>query len=87
MRTTTTTTTTIATSALVATAAAVLAAITAAPAVARPEPAPEPAPAVVSVARTDAGMCTLERIGTQFVRCDDLTGAGVAAPSHIPEQR
>ncbi|MBG6237682.1 hypothetical protein IWX78_000625 [Mycetocola sp. CAN_C7] len=31
--------------------------------------------------------CTLERIGTQLVRCDDFTGAGSEAPSHIPEQR
>lgn len=29
----------------------------------------------------------LERIGTQFVRGDFLTGAGVPAPSYIPEQR
>jgi hypothetical protein len=30
--------------------------------------------------------CPLERIGTQLVRCDNLTGAGVEAPSWIPEQ-
>lgn len=30
--------------------------------------------------------CPLERIGTQFVRCDNLTGAGVRAPAWIPEQ-
>jgi hypothetical protein len=30
--------------------------------------------------------CPLERIGTQLVRCDNLTGAGVEAPSLIPEQ-
>jgi hypothetical protein len=29
--------------------------------------------------------CTLERIGTQLVRCDYLTGAGVRAPSSVPE--
>jgi hypothetical protein len=29
--------------------------------------------------------CPLERIGTQLVRCDYLTGAGVRAPSWIPE--
>jgi hypothetical protein len=29
--------------------------------------------------------CPLERIGTQLVRCDNLTGAGVRAPSWIPE--
>jgi len=29
--------------------------------------------------------CPLERIGTQLVRCDYLTGAGVRAPSWVPE--
>ena len=29
--------------------------------------------------------CPLERIGTQLVRCDNLTGAGVRAPSWIPD--
>jgi hypothetical protein len=29
--------------------------------------------------------CPLTRIGTQFVRCDNLTGAGVAAPRWVPE--
>lgn len=49
---------------------------------ARPEPAPTP-PAVQS---PHLGECPLERIGDQFVRCDDLTGAGVPAPDWIPEQ-
>lgn len=26
----------------------------------------------------------LERVGSQLVRSDDLTGAGVHAPSHVP---
>jgi hypothetical protein len=30
--------------------------------------------------------CPLTRIGTQLVRCDNLTGAGVSAPFWIPEQ-
>lgn len=30
--------------------------------------------------------CALERIGTQLVRCDNLTGTGVEAPFWIPEQ-
>lgn len=30
--------------------------------------------------------CPLTRIGTQLVRCDNLTGAGVPAPFWIPEQ-
>jgi hypothetical protein len=29
--------------------------------------------------------CALQRIGTQLVRCDHLTGAGVRAPCWIPE--
>lgn len=31
--------------------------------------------------------CPLERIGSQLVRCDNLTGGGVVAPSWIPEQK
>ena len=27
--------------------------------------------------------CSLERLGTQFVRCDDLTGNGVPAPAWV----
>jgi hypothetical protein len=46
-------------------------------------------------ARTDAGPLLpvfkvmdrpLERVGTQFVRGDDLTGNGVEAPLWIPDQ-
>jgi hypothetical protein len=32
-----------------------------------------------------AAGCPLQRIGTQLVRCDNLTGSGVRAPSWIPE--
>jgi len=31
--------------------------------------------------------CQLERIGSQLVRCDNLTGLGLDAPERIPEQR
>jgi len=31
-----------------------------------------------------AAACQLQRVGTQFVRCDNLTGNGVAAPAWIP---
>jgi hypothetical protein len=41
---------------------------------------PPPDPSQASVNR-----CPLERIGTQLVRCDNLTGAGVRAPSWVPE--
>ena len=29
--------------------------------------------------------CSLQRVGTQFVRCDDLTGNDVPAPAFIPQ--
>ncbi len=34
---------------------------------------------------TTLGVKLLERIGTQFVRGDNLTGAGVPAPDWVPE--
>jgi len=50
--------------------------------------------AVPSYARSDLGThvpptdhaagCQLQRVETQFVRCDNLTGNGVAAPAWIP---
>jgi len=30
--------------------------------------------------------CLLTRIGDQYLRCDNFTGAGVPAPAWIPEQ-
>lgn len=32
------------------------------------------------------GECFLQRVGTQYVRCDDNTGNGVPAPGWIPER-
>ena len=75
MRTTTATAAT-----LVAAAAALLAGIAAAPAAALPDP-----PQLTGYAANVDGPCTLERLGTQFVKCDDLTGAGVPAPGYVPE--
>lgn len=46
-------------------------------------PGPNPMP---ETSNTAASRCSLERIGTQFVACDNLTGNGVRAPSWIPEQ-
>lgn len=63
--------------------AAFLVTVIAAPASARPEAAP----AAPSVQSHGFGECSLQRIDEQFVRCDDLTGAGVRAPSWIPEQQ
>ena len=47
-------------------------------------PDPETLPRSSRTATVSA--CLLERIGTQFVLCDNLTGNGVRAPSWIPEQ-
>jgi hypothetical protein len=35
---------------------------------------------------TNDGRCRLQRVDTQFVRCDDLTGNGVPAPGYVPER-
>ncbi|MCD9197925.1 hypothetical protein [Aeromicrobium wangtongii] len=56
------------------------------PAAARPDAGvPLRAPATSSV--QDSLHCPLERVGTQFVRCDNLTGAGVPAHEWVPEYR
>ena len=39
----------------------------------------------VTHVRHDGG-CLLERVGTQYVRCDDNTGNGVPAPAWVPER-
>ncbi len=49
-----------------------------------------------AAARQDAGTtaahvghaneCLLERVGTQYVRCDDNTGNGVPAPTWVSER-
>jgi hypothetical protein len=59
---------------LIIAAGAFLATAAAGPASARPEAPPEPIPVSVHY-----GQCPLTRIDTQLVRCDELTGAGVAA--------
>lgn len=53
---------------------------TAGPATATLDPGPP-----VERERT-SGSCPLERVGTQFVRCDDLTGNGLPAPSFLPSR-
>ena len=54
--------------------------LTAGPSSARPD-AGEP------LTTTAAGaQCPLERVGTQFVRCDVNTGNGVPAPAWLPER-
>jgi hypothetical protein len=39
---------------------------------------------VALIAATTATGCPLQRVDDQLVRCDDLTGNGVAAPSFVP---
>ena len=60
------------------TAVLVVAGLAAGPASARQDPG-TPIPTAEHVRA-----CPLQRIGTQFVRCDNLTGNGVAAPGWIP---
>ena len=49
---------------------------------------PEPGPVRPGTDAPNAQKnCPLERIGSQLVRCDDLTGAGAHAPSQVPVQR
>ena len=62
------------------TAALTVVLLGAGPASARPDP-DEP-----RAGRGHADACFLERVGDQFVRCDDLTGNGVPAPAYIPER-
>jgi hypothetical protein len=65
-----------------AAATIMLAGLTAIPVVARPDPGE-----LVQV-QDSSGYpnCPLSRIGTQPVRCDYLTGAGVPAPAFVAEQ-
>ena len=68
-----------------ASAAALVLLIGATPAAARPDagaPVASAASASTSTS-TDTGRCPLERIGTQLIRCDNLTGNGVAAPAWV----
>jgi hypothetical protein len=69
----TTLSTTIATAGLVA-------ALGTLPAAARQDPGPAP------TEDWQSAYCPLERVDTQFVACDNLTGNGVPAPSWVPER-
>ena len=61
---------------------AVIVVSVAGPADARQDPGtPNPSASTIQPTRH----CPLTRVGTQFVRCDDLTGAGVAASPWVPE--
>ena len=63
-----------------AAAATIIAGLAATPATARPDPG-EP----IADRFSSYNTCPLNRVGTQLVRCDYLTGGGVPAPIWIPE--
>ncbi|MFL4478471.1 hypothetical protein ACIPUB_09380 [Paeniglutamicibacter sp. ORCA_105] len=65
------------------TAALALALAGSSPALAKPDPG---GPLIQGQQTMDTKACSLERIGTQLIRCDSLTGAGARAPSWIPER-
>jgi hypothetical protein len=48
---------------------------------------PDPIDVRSAATGTSAMGCALQRIGTQLVRCDNYTGAGVPAPLFIPERQ
>jgi hypothetical protein len=64
-------------------AAALLVALGSLPAAARQDPGP-----IVpgNQATTVTYLCALQRVDTQFVRCDNLTGNGVPAPAWVDER-
>ena len=67
----------------VAAGTTVVIALSALPAAARQDPGriEPPAPPTTAV-----HFCPLERVGTQFVACDNLTGNGVPAPRWVHER-
>ena len=66
-----------------ASAAALVLLIGATPAAARPDAGTPVTSAASATTSTDDGRCPLQRLGTQLVRCDNLTGNGVAAPGWV----
>jgi hypothetical protein len=64
-----------------AAAATLLAGFAATTAAARPDPGPPP----TSQFPSNPLECSPSRIGTQIVKCDNLTGAGVDATAGIPK--
>ncbi|NYG08102.1 hypothetical protein BJ986_002589 [Phycicoccus badiiscoriae] len=61
------------------TAAALLVALVALPAAAHQDPGPAP------LAPPATYFCAIQRVDTQFVGCDNLTGNGVPAPAWVGE--
>ena len=57
------------------------------PAAARQDAGPALEPATTSSSSTASSTrCAIERVGTQYVACDDLTGNGVEAPAWVAER-
>lgn len=46
---------------------------------------PDTGEALATTVERSIHRCLLERVGAQYVRCDDLTGNGVPAPAWVPE--
>ena len=67
-------------------AAVLLSAVSAAPASAGPLHDPSLPALSASAIGSNNHTCWLQRVGTQLVRCDNLTGNGVAAPLWMPER-
>ena len=65
------------------TGALILATFTPVPASARQEPGPRFT--IASTTPHRDGFWPLTRMGTQLVRCDNLTGSGITAPIWIPQ--
>jgi len=63
-------------------AATVVVALSALPAAARQDAGQIDQPSQA----TSSPFCTPERVGTQFVACDNLTGNGVPAPAWVHER-
>lgn len=59
--------------------------LTAAPAMARTTPGDKTSSLDPIATKPIANNCPLQRIGIQFVKCDNLTGNGVPASPYIPE--
>jgi hypothetical protein len=66
----------------VAATALLLTSAAALPASARQDPGP--ASGYTATTPTQPQTCPLTRLGTQLVRCDNLTGAGAPAPLWVP---
>jgi hypothetical protein len=56
------------------------------PAHARQDAGPALEPATTTSSTATSTICAPERVGTQYVACDNLTGNGVEAPAWVAER-